>query len=301
MLTENPQFSRLKVFCVVLAGLLLLPLSAAAQQSQKKGEPMKKSYEPDRVKEDIPSEPIPQEVRAQFLRPGEVLAIQQKFPVAFQPVGTLEWHGRQNPIGCDTIKAERLVIETAKKIGGVVMPPIYFASDAYRDVGKGYGLGMDPEAGFQLPGSFYQIETGLLKQFMLNACHNYLARGFKLVVIVSGHNPSIQQNLFDEICYLLKTEDGKEPVFFSMEYTAIPEGHPKRSGDHAGGYETSMMLFLNGDRVNLKANEGQKEPDLAIYNEFPVNQATAAEGELRFNLQVEGLAHLVQERLKRLL
>jgi creatinine amidohydrolase len=276
-------------------------MAAAAQTAQAgKGEAMKKSYEPDRVREAVPREPIPREVRAQFLRPGELLAIQDKFPVAYLPVGTLEWHGRQNPIGCDAIKAERLAIETAKKIGGVVMPTLHFAADAYRDVGKGYGLGMDPEAGFQLPGSFYQIETGLLKQLILNACQNYLARGFKLVVMVSGHNPPIQQNLFDEVCYLLKTEDGKEPVFFTMEYTAIPEGHPKRSGDHAGGYETSMMLFLNGDRVNLKANEGQKERDLAIYNEFPVSQATAAEGELRFNLQVDGLSRLVRERLRRL-
>jgi creatinine amidohydrolase len=259
---------------------------------------MNKSYEPERVKEAVPLEPIPQEVRAQFLRPGELLAIQAKFPVAFQPVGTLEWHGRQNPTGCDAIKAERLCIETAKRTGGVVMPSVYFAADAYRDTGKGYGLGMDPEAGFQLPGSFYQIDTDLLKRFMLNACRNYLARGFKLVVIVSGHNPAIQQNLFDEICYLLKTPDGKEPVFFTMEYTTIEKGNPKRSGDHAGGYETSMMLYLNGDRVNMKANDGQKEPNLAIYNEFPVNQATAEEGRVRFNLQIEGLTKLVRERLR---
>jgi len=282
--------------------LLLLPMALPGQQtSEPQRRSMNKLYEPERVREAVPAEPVPQEVRAQFLRPGELLAIQEKSPVAFQPVGTLEWHGRQNPIGCDAIKAERLAIETARKIGGVVMPAVYFAADAYRDTGKGYGLGMDPEAGFQLPGSFYQIDTDLLKQFMLNACRNYLARGFKLVVIVSGHNPPIQQNLFDEICYILKTADGKEPVFFTMEYTTIEKGNPKRSSDHAGGYETSMMLFLNGERVNLKANEGQKEPDLAIYSDFPVSQATAEEGRLRFNLQVEGLARLVRDRLKRLL
>jgi creatinine amidohydrolase len=281
--------------------LLLLPLVYdGPQTAEAQRKPMNKFYEPERVKQAVPQEPIPREVRIQFLRPGELLSIQEKFPVAFQPVGTLEWHGRQNPLGCDAIKAERLCIETAQKIGGVVMPAVYFAADAYRDVGKGYGLGMDPEAGFQLPGSFYPIDTDLLKQFMLNACRNYLARGFKLVVIVSGHNPPIQQNLFDEICYQLKTSEGKEPVFFTMENTAIEEGNPRRSGDHAGGYETSMMLFLNGDRVNRKANDGQKEPDLAIYNEFPVNQATAEEGRIRFNLQVEGLAKLVRERLFRL-
>jgi hypothetical protein len=61
------------------------------------------------------------------------------------------------------------------------------------------------------------------------------------------------------------------------------------------------MLFMNGERVNLKANEGQKEPDLGISSAFPVSQATAEEGRLRFNLRMEGLAKLVQDRLKRLL
>ncbi len=270
---------------------------------QAAGEPptaMVKYYEPEKIREAVPREPIPAEVRAQFLRPGELLAIQDKFAVAFQPVGTLEWHGRQNPIGCDSIKAERLCMETAQRIGGVVMPPIYFAADAYRDTGNGYGLGMDPVAGFQLPGSFYQIETELLKRFMLNACRNYLARGFRMVVIVSGHNPGLQQNLFDEICYMLKTPEGKEPVFFTMEYTAIEKGNPRRSGDHAGGYETSMMLHFHPDRVNSKANEGQKDPNLAISTNFPVEQATAEEGRIRLNLQVEGLSMLVRERYRRL-
>jgi len=61
-----------------------------------------------------------------------------------------------------------------------------------------------------------------------------------------------------------------------------------------------MMLYLHADRVNPKANEGQKEPNLAISSAFPVEQATAEEGRIRFNLQVEGLAKLVRERLQRL-
>jgi hypothetical protein len=57
---------------------------------------MNKLYEPERVREAVPSEPIPSEVRAQFLRPGELPAIQEKFPVVFQPVGTVEWQNEPN-------------------------------------------------------------------------------------------------------------------------------------------------------------------------------------------------------------
>lgn len=258
---------------------------------------MKKYYEPERVKEHVPREPIPGEVRAPFLRPGELLSIQDKCPVAFQPLGTLEWHGRQNPIGCDAIKAERLCIEAARRWGGAVMPPIYFSHDAHRDCGHGVGLGMDAQAGFQLPGSFYPIDDRLLREFMLNACRNYLARGFELVIVVSGHNPLLQQNLLDDVCYRMKDAEGAEPVCFTMEFAVILEGDPRRHSDHGAGYETSMMLHLAPERVNMQANDGMAVPNLAIGGRTPFHEATAEEGEIRFRMQTDGLIAFAETKL----
>ena len=260
---------------------------------------MRKDYQPDVVRAAIPEEPMSAEVRAAYLRPGELLAAQRRMPVAYQPLGTLEWHGRHNPLGCDAIKAEELCIAAAKEGGGVVMPPIFFAADAYRDCGKGYGLGMDPVAGFLLPGSFYRIASEALRDLLVTACENYLARGFSLVVLVSGHNCAIQQNVMDEVCYALKSREGVEPVFATMEYTLIPEGDPRRRGDHGGGYETSMMLHLVPDRVNLNANDGQADPSVALYEAFPVREASAAKGAERFALQVRGLVAATVERMRR--
>ncbi|SEN87501.1 hypothetical protein [Paenibacillus sp. OV219] len=51
---------------------------------------MRKHYDAAKVKSEVPLEPIPAaEVRALYLRPGELLAIQEQFPVAYQPLGTL--------------------------------------------------------------------------------------------------------------------------------------------------------------------------------------------------------------------
>jgi len=254
---------------------------------------MKKYYEPEKVIEAVPLEPIPEEVLVQYLRPGELLHILEKFPVAYQPVGTLEWHGRQNPLGCDAIKAERLCIETAKITGGAVMPPIYFATDAFRDLGHGIGLGMDAEAGFQLPGSFYKMPNELLKTFIKTACGNYLTRGFKLVIIVSGHNAIAQQYLFDELCY--ETEN----VCFTMEYAVLEPHDPRRHSDHAGFYETSMMMY-HTDRVNLNANDGCVNPELAVHTKRPLNESSAEEGEKYFQLQVEGLCKFAKSRLDKI-
>lgn len=260
---------------------------------------MKKYYEPEKVKKEVGLEPIPKEVRIQYLRPGELLNILEQFPVAYQPVGTVEWHGRQNPLGCDTLKAESLCIEAAKKTGGAVMPPLFFATDSVRDLGHGMGCGMDAVAGFQLPGSFYKMQNGLLKDFIKAACANYLSGGFKLVVIVSGHNALMQQFLFDEICYDMKSDDGVEPVCFTMEYTTIEEGNPKRYSDHAGYYETSMMMHLAGDRVNLHANDGYENPNLAISTVRPINEASAEEGRACFELQIDGLAKYARQKLEK--
>lgn len=262
---------------------------------------MEKFYNIERIRKEIPTEPIPEEVRAQYLRPGELLAIQEQFPVAFQPLGTLEWHGRHNPLGVDAIKAENLCVAAAKEVGGVVMPALYFAADAHWDTGYGVGYGMDATVGYQLPGSFYKMPTNLLKNVLLNACRNYLNRGFQLVILVSGHNPMIQQNVAEEVCYVLKSPEGREPVCFTMDYTLIEEGDPRREADHAAGIETSLMLHLNEERVNLAANDGHERPDLGLLGDMPFHEATVEEGEARFRLQVDGLVRFAQTRLQRLL
>jgi creatinine amidohydrolase len=257
---------------------------------------MIQEYDPQRIFNEVPIEPIPDEVQAVNLRPGELLARQAVLPVAFQPIGTLEWHGRQNPIGCDTIKADRLCIETAKRTGGVVMPPIYFSVDTCFDAGFGLANGMDATAGFPLPGSFYRTDPQLFQQIMINACENYLSHGFEMVFLVSGHNPKIQEDLLHEVCYRFLDAEGKEPVVFTMEYQTIEEGNPRRGSDHAGFYETSMMLYLNPDRVKMDANKGMERPDLGIGTHRPVQEATAEEGKQCFLLQVDGFEKIVQER-----
>lgn len=261
---------------------------------------MKKGYDANTVKTHVPREPMPIERRAEYLRPGELLALQDAFPVAYMPIGTLEWHGRQNPIGCDAIKAQRLCEAAADVTGGVVMPALYFSSDAILNVGHGYARGMDAVAGFELPGSFYQIDERLFVEMLAGACRNYLARGFELVVMVSGHNPPIQQNLMDEVCHrFARDDDSKSPVRALMEYSAVEEGNPRRHSDHAGAYETSMMMHLCPERVNQRANEGMIIDQLAIGGEHS-SLASAEEGRICFELQTRGLVDFARIALEEL-
>ena len=65
-----------------------------------------------------------QEVRFQYLRPGQIVERRNECPVVYIPLGTLEWHGLHNPIGADALQAEELAIRCARK-GGVAFPPVY--------------------------------------------------------------------------------------------------------------------------------------------------------------------------------
>ena len=58
------------------------------------------------------------------LRPEEVLKMRSKCPVAYLPIGTIEWHGEHNPVGLDTLKIHKLAIKCAQRSGGLVFPPV---------------------------------------------------------------------------------------------------------------------------------------------------------------------------------
>ena len=53
--------------------------------------------------------------------PGEVKARREACPVVYIPVGSLEWHGVQNPLGTDGLKAHAICCEAALRYGGVVL------------------------------------------------------------------------------------------------------------------------------------------------------------------------------------
>ena len=56
-----------------------------------------------------------QEVRYHILRPEQIVARRNACPVAYIPIGNLEWHGVHNPLGTDTLQAEGLAILCAQK------------------------------------------------------------------------------------------------------------------------------------------------------------------------------------------
>jgi hypothetical protein len=83
--------------------------------------------------------PTAAKVRFDELLPHEFRRRLAERPIAYLPLGTLEWHGEHLPLGSDAMQSEGLMMECARRFGGIVMPPIYLGPDRAKltDEGKG--------------------------------------------------------------------------------------------------------------------------------------------------------------------
>lgn len=161
------------------------------------------------------------EVQLQLLRPAQLQARGEAFPVAYLPCGPIEWHGYHLPLGCDALKAHGVLCRAAQIAGGVVHPPVYLHD------------GWD---------SARPLLTDLFSRLR--------ATGFRVLVGVSGHNV---QGMLDLIEGALApvVADGQVRGLAIWE-VSLSEG-PECDTDHAAKWETSDMMHLHPDRVDLAA------------------------------------------------
>lgn len=93
------------------------------------------------------------------------------FPVVLLPVGSLEQHGTEAPLGCDGIIAEKICIEAGKVTGCPVLPCLYYGNSHCHTAFPGtFSLSQDTYA-------------SLLKEIITESERN----GFENIIILSGH------------------------------------------------------------------------------------------------------------------
>ena len=108
------------------------------------------------------------------LLPEECVQRIQEMPVAYLPLGTLEWHGPHMPLGADGIQSKELFVRVAEKVGGVVLPMLFMGPDrVFNDQGKSfYGMDINTEGALktycvqQMKGSAYWMEKELFQNYI---------------------------------------------------------------------------------------------------------------------------------------
>ena len=237
------------------------------------------------------------------LTPHEFRARIQHAPIAYLPLGTLEWHGEHLPLGADGIQSSGFFQLLARRVGGIVLPMLFLGPDRVRDVGGRELYGMDfctnspdkryPEG--QMDGSAYWVPDGLFST-MLDGIMKQLARaGFKIVV-AHGHGPST--GAFGESIPAFR-ERYDLRCFNCWGSAGDGEGLGLQV-DHAAMNETSLTMALRPDLVRMEnLPQDLSVWPVAINGKDPRIHASAELGRAILAEQVDRMAALLQEALER--
>ncbi|UCC96932.1 MAG: creatininase family protein [Phycisphaerales bacterium] len=216
------------------------------------------------------------EVRLEFLRPKEIDEAQATCPTIFQPLGTIEWHGVHNVVGVDSVKAHALCVRAAKKAGGVVAPALF---GGVGGLAQPHTFVMEPEN---------SVFSNLLRPWLEQLCREMARDGFRAIIILTGHYGAAQQIVVRETAVRMSRALGI-PVLGTPEYMlAIDVNY---TGDHAAWGETSLMMHLYPDTVEL--SRLGEPPHKGVGGRDP-RESSAEDGRLLTETIVSRLATLAR-------
>lgn len=220
-------------------------------------------------------------------------------PIAYLPLGTLEWHGEHLPLGSDGLQSQGFFVELAGEVGGIVLPMLFLGPDGVREINGCPLYGMDflghpKDHPRQLDGSAYWVSEALFGQ-MLEAILQQLARARFRIVVAHGHGPSTS--------FFLRHRETWQARFGLELFTCWRTDESDGLGiqtDHAGANETSLMMALYPDLVHMELLPSDvAEWPVAVGGKDPRVHTSAAHGRAAIDLQKTRMIALLREALAR--
>jgi creatinine amidohydrolase len=240
--------------------------------------------------------------------PQEIIAARKRTPLAWLPIGTLEWHGPHNPFGLDTIVAHELALRAAQRAGGLVMPPLTWGEprefmhietnpDTRDEVQHAMQL---PRANFRrgfMGGKTVEQQAHFYNELLFHCYHQIESHGFRAILVVVGHFPLRHFVNFTAAIFMRESNVCVAccvPAELIADQSATLGG---TIGDHGGRWETSVLMALRPEVVNLsRLNSKPKKNPAGIGGEHP-RRASAEFG----NRCVEAMVSKMSEQAKELL
>ncbi len=180
--------------------------------------------------------------------PEEFKSILNTNPIAYLPLGSMEYHGYHNVLGLDSLKAWKICQLAAVKIGGIVFPPLYLGVDAWPDI----DLQKYPNKQFDC----YHPDAKLYQEVLENYFYRMVRIGFKKIFVLAGHYPDTDVAKLASKKYL-----GNEVKFVILKEPDLVDGE---TGDHAGKWETSLMMAMFPGLVDLSRMENKDDKLRAV-------------------------------------
>jgi creatinine amidohydrolase len=230
------------------------------------------------------------EVRLERLHPAELRAAMAEAPVAWVPLGALEFHAEHLPFGTDGFSAQTIVERAARQAGGVVLP---WSALTIGTLHLEWSFRYDADL----------VEAALRQTLLQLADH-----GARVVVVHTGHGPLDLAHLIKRVCAEVESSPAVGPDFraYGLCYLELNAALGAGLGtdwpvtvDHGSIVETSWVMAMEPALVHLDRlpDDAAAAGILGVYGPNPRTRASAAFGEA----QIDSCATLLAERVTDLL
>lgn len=191
----------------------------------------------------------------------EVRAALERTQTIIIPTGSTEQHGPHGPLLTDAIVPTEVGRRVAERIGALVGPGINYALSY-------------PHVGFT---GVVHIRVATFMSLIEDLCASYASIGFQRIVFLNGHYDNTYA-----IAYACATAADRMPAgvnafpvnyWDGMSAEEAGEFFGPTTGLHANRGETSAVMAINADLVDLDAANAELPPFPEVTNQAPVHTA----------------------------
>ena len=190
-------------------------------------------------------------------------------PIVILPVGAQEQHGPHLPMGCDAILSDAMAVRTAAGLKGLVLPVLHYGYKSQARSGGGEGY----------PGTV-SLDGATLSHQLRDILRGLFRHGVRKIVVLNGHvenqwfltegiDLALREGLLErEDLQLIRCEYWNYTPQSTLD--AVFDGpFPGVDLEHAALLETSMMLSLHPDLVDLDALPVDQLGEFPPYDVYP--------------------------------
>jgi creatinine amidohydrolase len=178
--------------------------------------------------------------------------------VVIIPCGSIEEHGSHLPLCTDSLQAEHVSLEVARKAGCLVAPPLrYGVCNSTRN----------------FPGTI-TISFDSLRSIMTDILEDFIRNGFKRLLIITGHAGGSHMTALKLAAKTVvtnhKNEDNRPRIMVCSDYDFAYDLRGKDFDDrdsHAGTIETSRVMAIRSDLIKGKGTRNY--PNLPRFEIVP--------------------------------
>lgn len=222
------------------------------------------------------------------------------------PIGALEQHGHHMSMNPDVLLPTAMSASVARSIGALVAPAISY----------GYKSQQKSGGGNHMPGTT-SLDGMTLTSTIKDVLKEFARHGVRKVTMVNGH---FENSMFivegvDLAIRELRWEGISNFSVVVLSYwdfvtedtirTIYPDGFPGWAVEHGGVLETSLMLHLHPELVDMSKVVDHPPATFPPYDFFPIKPewtppsgclssakpASASKGKLLFDVCVQGMSH----------